>query len=131
MSWSTHTLPPLPHHHPAQVANLTTAVIKQLRDLLGPHVPIIILEGHIYTNNWIKTSQASQQLSLASAQHTAVNAIIQSGDTNLHYVEGEGKLGDDPVVVQESTGGIGVHPSSLAHLHMAQFVADKIRHILL
>ena len=106
-------------------------MIKQLRDLLGPHVPIIVLEGHIYTNNWIKTSQASQQLSLASAQHTAVNAIIQSGDTNLHYVEGEGKLGDDPVVVQESTGGIGVHPSSLAHLHMAQFVADKIRHILL
>ena len=76
-------------------------------------------------------SQATQQLALASAQQTAVRALVASGVMNLHYVEGKGKLGSDPAVVQESTGGMGVHPSSLAHLHMAKFVADKLRDILL
>ena len=78
------------------------------------------------TNNWIKTAQAHNQNGLAAAQATAVRSL-QSKFPNLHYVPAAGKLGADADVVQDSTGGIGVHPTQLAHLHMAQFVAAKLR----
>eukprot|EP01052_Picozoa_sp_SAG31_P058917 SAG31_NODE_18269_length_641_cov_1.828413_2_plen_62_part_00 len=52
---------------------------------------------------------------------------LQARFPNLHYASAKGKLGGDPDVAQDSTGGIGVHPTQLAHLHMAEFVAGRLR----
>jgi hypothetical protein len=87
------------------------------------------LSGARYTNNWIKTEQQINQDALASAQRSAV-ANLQARFPNLHYAAAEGKLGGDVDVAQDSTGGIGVHPTQLAHLHMAEFVAEKLTVLL-
>jgi hypothetical protein len=78
-----------------------------------------VVEGQEYTNNWIKAAQREQQDGLALAQRAAVAA--------LHYATAKGKLGGDVGVAGESAGGVGVHPTQLAHLHMAQFVAAQLR----
>ena len=78
--------------------------------------------------NWIKVAQAENEAKLCTAQQAAVSEL--SRVSNLHYVPRKGKLGADQAIAGESTGGMGVHPSSLAHLHMAEFVAAKLRPIL-
>ena len=109
------------------VYNDTLAVLAVLEGQF-PGVPILILEGHSYTNNWIKTEQQRNQDALAKAQAAAV-AKMRGRFPNLHYASAAGKLGVDGDVAQDSTGGIGVHPTQLAHLHMAEFVATKLKAI--
>jgi hypothetical protein len=89
-----------------------------------------VLEGHRYTNDWIKVNQAAVELGLARAQREAVVKLAGLGMVGLHYVTGEGKLGSDPLAAMESTGGMGVHPSSLAHLHIAEYLATHVKPIL-
>lgn len=121
-------LPNMQQDSGEQVSNATISVLTQIRRALGPDVPILTLEGHEYTNNWIKTAQQDSQNSLCSAQHTAVTELSKT-IPNLHYATSKGKLGSDPAVAAESTGGMGVHPTSLAHLHIAQFVAAKLHEL--
>ena len=54
-------------------------------------------------------------------------AALQGRFPNLHYTGAARKLGDDVDVAQDSTGGIGVHPTQLAHLHMAEYVAATLK----
>ena len=118
-------LPNMQQDTPGALSNDTAAVLAVL-EAKFPGVPILVVEGHAYTNNWIKTEQKINQGALATAQAAAVKAL-QARFHNLHYASAQGKLGDDPDVAQDSTGGIGVHPTQLAHLHMAEFVAEKLR----
>ena len=73
-------------------------------------MPILVVEGHHYTNNWIKTEQKINQDALEAAQSAAV-AAFQARFPNLHYAAAQGKLGSEPDVQQDSTGGVGVHPA--------------------
>ena len=123
-------LPNMQQDTAAAVNAATVAVVTYLRAQLGPAVPIVVIEGHRYTNDWIKKSQESQELSLAAAQQAAVAKLSGDGMLGLHYIRGEGKLGPDAAAASESTGGMGVHPTSLAHLHIAEFLAEKLRPIL-
>jgi len=122
-------LPNMQQSSPETVQNATLDVLRQLRADLGPQVPIVVLEGHEYTNNWIKRAQSNNQAQLCQAQNAAF-VELQDLVPGLHYIDSDGKLGNDPEVADESTGGMGVHPSSLAHLHMADFVATRLRRIL-
>ena len=112
-----------------------TAILTQLQTALGPSVPIVVLEGHEYTNDWIKEAQETNEAELCTAQNSAVTRLAKATSGNLHYVTRRGKLlGDpanpaNPAIIGESTGGMGVHPSALAHLHIAEFVAAKLRSI--
>jgi hypothetical protein len=121
-------LPNMQQDTPGAVSNATIAVLNVL-EAKFPNVPILIIEGHEYTNNWIKTEQKINQRALAEAQRSAV-AGLQARFPNLHYSAAEGKLGGDVDVAQDSTGGVGVHPTQLAHLHMAEFVAEKLKALL-
>jgi hypothetical protein len=84
---------------------------------------------HRYINDWIKPAQAANELGLCAAQSAAVTALSKTVP-NLHYASGVGKLGDDPAVASESSGGIGVHPSTLAHLAIGEYVAGKVAQII-
>ena len=50
-------LPNMQQDSPATVTNATLAVVTQLRAQLGDTVPIVVIEGHRYTNDWIKPHQ--------------------------------------------------------------------------
>ena len=119
-------LPNMQQDSAALVFNSTVAVLRQLRAAYGPTVPLLVLEGHEYTTNWIKPQQRRNEDGLCAAQRSAFEAL-QSNVPNLHYASSTGKLGPDDSVARESTGGIGVHPTQLAHFHMAQFAAQKLR----
>lgn len=114
---------------PTAVRNATVAVLQQLRTDLGPTVPILVLEGHQYTSNWIKPAQTANEKELCKAQHDAVLSL-QPAVPNLYYATSEQKLGNDSVIASESCGGMGVHPTGLAHLAIGQFVSEKIAEIL-
>ena len=118
-------LPNMQQDLPGVVSNDTIAVLAVL-EVKFPGVPILVVEGHEYTNNWIKSEQKINQDALETAQAAAVKAL-QPRFPNLHYASARGKLGNDPDVTQDSTGGIGVHPTQLAHLHMAEYVVEKLR----
>jgi hypothetical protein len=131
-------LPNMQDESPSSIYNQTSAILTQLRKALGPKVPIVVLEGHEYTNNWIKQAQAKNEAEICTAQYSAVTQLAKGSTNNLHYVTRHGKLlGDpainpvNPAIMGESTGGMGVHPSSLAHLHMAEYVAAKLRELRL
>ena len=49
---------------------------------------------------------------------------------NLHYVDGDGKLASLGEAQHDACGGIGVHPSNIAHLRIAEYVADQIKHLV-
>jgi hypothetical protein len=119
-------LPNMQQDSAGAVYDSTVAVLRQLRAAYGPAVPLLVLEGHEYTTNWIKPQQRLNEDGLCAAQRTAFEAL-QSEVPNLHYASSAGKLGPDDSVARESTGGIGVHPTQLAHFHMAQFAAQKLR----
>jgi hypothetical protein len=99
--------------------NDTVAVATQVRTALGPSVSILILEGHDYTKNWVRANQATVQRDVAAVQPRAMAALASQCVRNLHYPSYGGKLGGDARVAHESTGGIGVHPTSLAHITSA------------
>ena len=106
-----------------------SSVLKQLRDGFGPDVPIVVLEGHTYTNAWIIPSIAEGQQQKRAAQRTAFDAAAKT-DPNLHYVDGDGKLLSLGDGWYDATSGYGVHPSSIAHLHIAQYVAGAVKPFL-
>ena len=114
-----------------EMHDATREILVALRVALGAATPIVVLEGHLYTNNWIKAPQREQQLALSAAQKEEVVAAQSAGDSRLFYIGAEGKLGDDPGVAQESAGGVGVHPVGLAHLHMAEFVTRELKKLKL
>lgn len=122
--------PNMQQKSPEEMVNATRAVLAQLRSTLGLDIPIVVLEGHLYTNNWIKPGQQENQLALNAAQHSVVAALQAAGDSQLFYLGAEGKLGPDKAVAMDSTSGIGVHPSPLAHLHMAEYIAKGLIPIL-
>ena len=111
-------LPNMQQDSSGAVFNSTARVLAQLRAALGPGPPILVLEGHEYTNNWIAPQQAANQDGLCGAQRSAFDSL-QGRVPNLHYAGSAGKLGGG-AVAQDSTGGIGVHPTQLGHLHNIQ-----------
>ena len=108
------------------------SLFQQLREGLGPDVPIVILEGHTYSNAWVLPSVEAGQAAKRAAQRAAFDAAKKT-DPNIHYVAGDGKLaglnaqGYDE---HDVTSGIGVHPSNLAHLHIGKYVAAQIKPLI-
>ena len=82
-----------------------------------------------YTNAWIIPSIAEGQQQKRAAQRAAFDSAART-DTNLHYVGGDGKLLSLGDGWYDATSGYGVHPSSIAHLHIAQYVAATLKPIL-
>lgn len=113
----------------ATVTSRAPAILKQLREGLGPDVPIVVLEGHTYTNAWLIPSVASGQEAKRQAQRTAVAEAAKT-DPNLHYVEGDGKLASLGSSWYDATSGVGVHPTNVAHLHIAHYVATALKPLL-
>ena len=74
-----------------QVVERAPALLKQLREGLGPSVPILVLEGHTYSNAWLLPSVQAGQQAKRAAQKAAFDAAAKT-DPNLHYVTGDEKL---------------------------------------
>jgi hypothetical protein len=52
-------------------------------------VPIVLLEGHTYTNAWVIPKVREGQVAKRQAQKAAFDALVNDeGIKNLHYVTG-------------------------------------------
>ena len=120
----------LPNMQAPAVNASAVPVLRQLRSAFGDGVPIVLLEGHTYTNAWIKPSVKAAQDAKRAAQRGAMARAAAQGVKNLHYVGGDGKLASLGEAQYDATGGAGVHPSNIAHLRMAEFVADQLKPLL-
>ena len=60
-----------------------------------------------------------------AAQHAAY-AEAAKADDHIHYVRGDGKLASLGEGQYDASPGVGVHPTNIAHLHIAQFVAAQV-----
>jgi hypothetical protein len=120
----------LPNMEAGSVTANAPSVLKQLRAGFGPDVPILVLEGHTYSNGWILPSVQSGQAAKRAAQRSAFDQQAKT-DKNIFYAGGDGKLASfTPQQMTEATGGIGVHPTNIAHLRIAEYVAGQIKPLL-
>ena len=74
----------LPNMDTAMVNERAPALFKQLREGLGPTVPILVLEGHTYSNAWILPGIQEGQESKRAAQRAAYQAAA-AVDKHIHY----------------------------------------------
>lgn len=116
----------LPNMNAASVEQRAPALFKQLRQGLGPDVPILVLEGHTYSNAWVFPSVKASQDAKRAAQKAAFDAAAKT-DPHLHYVEGDGKLASLGEWAYDATSGVGVHPTNIAHYRIGKFVAANIQ----
>jgi hypothetical protein len=108
------------------VSKRALPIFSQLRAGLGPNIPILVLEGHTYSNAWIVPSVQSGQQAKRAAQKAAFVEAAKT-DPHIHYLGGDGKLASFGEGAYDATSGIGVHPTSIAHYRIGQFVADHIK----
>jgi hypothetical protein len=116
----------LPNMEARDVERLAPPLFQQLRAGLAPHVPILVLEGHTYSNAWILPAVQRAQAAKRAAQRAAFEQAAAT-DPHIHYVPGDGKLASLGEAQFDATSGVGVHPSNIAHLRIGQFVARQIR----
>ena len=116
----------LPNMNAAMVQQRASPLFKQLREGLGPNVPILVLEGHTYSNAWVLPSIKEGQDAKRAAQKAAFIQAAKS-DQHIHYVEGDGKLASLGDGQYDATSGIGVHPSNIAHYRIGKYVASQIK----
>ena len=81
-------------------------------------VPIVLLEGHTYSNAWIVPGVKAAQDAKRAAQRAAMAQAAAEGVTTLSEAQ------------YDATGGAGVHPSNIAHLRIAEFLAEQIKPLL-
>jgi hypothetical protein len=83
------------------------------------------------SNAWILPQVRAGQEAKRAAQKAAFDAAAAT-DKNLHYATGDSKLASlgDAIAQSDATSGIGVHPTNIAHLHIAEYVASQIKPLL-
>jgi hypothetical protein len=101
------------------VTHSQAAVQKSLQRAQAAAVAALQVPAFVHL---LKTKNSIQTCSVIHFK----KRVCQPTHPNLHYASSRGKLGGDPGVAQDSTSGMGVHPTQLAHLHMAQFVAARL-----
>ena len=67
-----------------------------------------------------------QQEAKRAAQKAAFDGAAAT-DPHIHYVAGGGKLASLGEAQYDATSGVGVHPTSIAHYRIGEYVASQIK----
>jgi lysophospholipase L1-like esterase len=114
----------LPNLNPAQVAERTEPFVKALRKA-KPTTPILLVEDRTYANAPALPALAKRNADSRAAFKKAFEALVEGGDKNLHYLAGEGLIGDDG----EGTVD-GSHPTDLGFMRQADAFAEALKPLL-
>ena len=109
--------------------NMDAAMIREraatfLRDLrrARPGVPVVVVEDRLYAQGWLAGWFRHHNDANHAALRTAFASVPQAG---MHYVEGDGLLGDDG----EGTVD-GSHPDDLGFMRLADALEPVLRRAL-
>lgn len=103
----------LPNLVAAEVAARTEPLVRILRKA-QPTTPIVLAEDRTYSNAFLVESRRQRNETSRAALAKAYKNLKAAGVPNLHYLPGEGQLGDDNLGTVD-----GSHPTDLGFLRMA------------
>ena len=111
----------LPNMKADLVAKRAEPLVRQLRKA-RPTTPIVLVEDRTYANApFLPASQKRHRTSRA-ALRKAYETLTAAGVKGLHYVKGEGQLGDDSEGTTDSS-----HPNDLGFMRMADALEPTLR----
>ena len=111
----------LPNMSPEMVTERTVPLVRIIRET-RPNTPIVLVEDRTYGNSHMKPNQQDLQAKMRAALHQAFTYLVESGDTNLHYITGDGLLGDDDEATVD-----GSHATDLGFMRMAEVLEPVLR----
>ena len=114
----------LPNMTPEQVGERVEPFVHQLREARG-ETPILLVEDRTFTNEWIKSNVLEYHRRRRRELRRAFESLVRQGVPGLHYLEGDGLLGDDGEAATD-----GSHPSDLGFHRQADAFEVILRRIL-
>eukprot|EP00009_Paramoeba_aestuarina_P014400 CAMPEP_0201534954 /NCGR_PEP_ID=MMETSP0161_2-20130828/57574_1 /ASSEMBLY_ACC=CAM_ASM_000251 /TAXON_ID=180227 /ORGANISM="Neoparamoeba aestuarina, Strain SoJaBio B1-5/56/2" /LENGTH=396 /DNA_ID=CAMNT_0047939859 /DNA_START=159 /DNA_END=1349 /DNA_ORIENTATION=- len=116
-----------PNMDPFQIATRTDPMVLALRHT-HPTTPILLVEGHTYSNAWILPSVAEQQEKKRKALHASFDSLIKAGVENLYYLKGDMLTCQDNELsgCDDEATVDGTHPSDLGNYRMTQLLSKTI-----
>ncbi|CAL1517645.1 SGNH/GDSL hydrolase family protein [Chitinophaga sp. MM2321] len=99
-------------------------LVQQLRQC-KPQTPILLVENYMYENAYFEKGKQELAISKRTELKKAYNDLRAAGVKNLHYMKGEGFLGDD----HEGTVD-GVHPTDIGMERFAAHILPVLKKLL-
>lgn len=90
-----------------------------------PKVPILLVEDRSYSDAFLVESKRERNRANRAALRSVYERLKRAGDRNLHYLEGQGLLGDDNEGTVDSS-----HPTDLGFMRQADAFDAVLRPIL-
>ncbi len=118
------TIDCLPNMSPQMVEERTIPFVKAMRQS-HPEIPIVLVENVVYQHSYVQDDARGgwgQKNDVLKGQYAK---LLESGIENLHYLCGEGLLGNDGEATTD-----GVHPSDLGMWRLADAYASVLRPLL-
>lgn len=114
----------LPNMNAALVRERCVPFVERLR-AARPDVPIVLVEDRRDTNAWILPGRARHHDENHAALREAFAALEKQGVANLHYIPGDGLLGDDDEGTVDAS-----HPTDLGFVRQADAFEPVLRRAL-
>ena len=114
----------LPNMTADLVAERAASLVRTLR-ARHPDVPIVLVEDRTYANAWIMPARRERNETSRAAQQQAYRQLVAEGVKDLHYVQGEGLLGDDDEATVDAS-----HPTDLGFWRYAEALEPVLRPLL-
>lgn len=114
----------LPNMGPSDVRQKCPALVKQIR-AAHPETPIVLVEDRRNTNSWILPARNQHHTDNHAALRESYDALVKEGVKNLHYLPGDGLLGDDADGATD-----GSHPNDLGFMRQADAFEAVMRPLL-
>jgi lysophospholipase L1-like esterase len=111
----------LPNMTADAVAQRTEPLVRILRKA-RPNVPIVLVEDRSYADAWLVPGKRRRNETSRAALKKAYQNLLDAGLSGLHYVPGDGLLGEDNEATVDSS-----HPSDLGFMRMADALEPVLR----
>lgn len=121
---SVYVIDCLPNVDAAAVAERTAPLVSILRRA-HPRTPIVLVEDRTYANAFLLTARRERNRSSRAALKKVFDRLEAAGDRNLHYLPGDGLLGDDGEGTVDSS-----HPTDLGFLRQAKAFEEVLGPLL-
>jgi lysophospholipase L1-like esterase len=121
---SVYVIDCLPNMAAPAVAERTGPLVRTLR-AAHADTPIVLVEDRNYTDGWLRAARRERNRTNHIAFQREHAALLDAGVRGLHYVPGDGLLGDD------GEGAVdGSHPTDLGFVRMADALEPVLRALL-
>ncbi|WP_212003496.1 SGNH/GDSL hydrolase family protein [Chitinophaga sp. HK235] len=113
-----------PNTVPEQIHERAVKLVQQLRTC-KPQTPILLVENYMYEHGYFEKDVRDIVFRKRAELRKAYDELLKAGIKNLHYLGGEGFLGED----HEGTVD-GVHPTDVGMERFAAHILPTLRKLI-